>query len=185
VPPIFTRIGAVIIALALLAFLTPMAEAQSPSATGLGPFRMFLGNWSCRRTAESRGVQGFAVGEHWEIATTLTLDGRWMQSETLHRRVGSERSDFREQNDLGYDSSAERWINFQTGSDGGFDLTRSAGPKNGVIVWAEDAATAGGLPVWHASYRIVSPTRYTVHYVGPIDARGKIGFLDNTCTKIN
>jgi hypothetical protein len=183
VPLTFARIGAVVIASALLAFLTPMAEAQSPSPTGLGPFRMFLGNWSCRRTAESRGVQGFAVGEHWEIATTLTLDASWMHSETLHRRVGSERSDFREQNDLGYDSSAKRWINFQRDNGGGFDLTRSAGPKNGVIVWTEEPTTAGGLPVWHASYRIIGPTRYTVHYVGPIDARGTIGFLDNTCTK--
>jgi hypothetical protein len=46
-----------------LAFLTSIADAQNPSATDLSPFRMFLGNWSCHRTAESRGgVQGFAVG---------------------------------------------------------------------------------------------------------------------------
>ncbi len=173
--------------LALLALTVSTASAQTTEATPIPkpakpdftPWKFFVGTWSCEDKSSRR-----PAASKWKTTWALDDTGYWLTGKTTFPGVPWFPYPGTSLDQITYDPDTGRWIDVNSASLGGYDLTESKGWAAGKIVWHDLAFAKGKDIATQTDFTItkVSDTK-TTSYSGFTTVTGKTVTVTGDCLK--
>ena len=169
------------------ALMTGAAIAQSMEATpiplqpkpDLTPMTYFTGTWACAYKSARRPTP-----QRYTTVATLDPGGRWIVEKTKIMPVSWFPHAQFVVDMVTYDPNAKRWVDVETDSLGGYDLSASSGWTGDTMVW-KDLAFVPARDVVSASETTltkVSDAKYTAT-ASFKTKKGRVVGVTTTCTK--
>jgi hypothetical protein len=134
---------------------TPIPLSPKPDFSAMS---YFVGSWSCSfRSARRPGPQ------HFTTVATLDPGGRWLVEKTEIQPVAWFPHAVSELDMITYDPFAKRWVDVETDSAGGYDLSATNGWSGDALVWKDLAFVPSNDVVSSTELRLkkISSAKYT------------------------
>jgi len=155
---------------------TPIPMPPKPDLT---PVTYFVGTWSCTFKSARRAVPQFTT-----TVTTLDPGGRWLvkKSHTKPAAYFPHPSDAIDM--ITYDPFAKRWVDVETDSLGGYDVSASSGWSGNTMVWKDltFVAVRDVVSASQVTTKKVSASKFT-STSSFVTAKGKTVGTTTVCTK--
>lgn len=142
---------------------TPVPAPPKPDFSAM---KYFLGSWTCTTKSARRPTPQVSMS-----VDTLDPGGRWLVAKSVNLPTSWYPYKSNELDMYTYDPGAKRWVDVETDTLGGYDVSASPGWKGATMVWTDLTFAPEG--------DVTSATATTLKKVGP----GKFSFASTFTTK--
>jgi hypothetical protein len=173
--------------LALLAVCSTAVLAQTMEATPIpsppkpnfAPMKYFLGAWSCSSKSSRRPTPQLSTS-----VVTLDPGGRWMIEKSVNHATSWFPYTVDEVDQFTYDGDAKRWVDVETDTLGGYDLSATKGWTGNALVWTDISFAPGKDVASETTFTITknSATKFTGTNAFTT-TKGRTVNVETVCTK--
>jgi hypothetical protein len=164
--PLLALVAVTLTASAAIAQTIEATPVPAPPKPDFSSLKYFLGSWSCTSKSARRPTPQLSTS-----VNTLDATGRWLVEKSVNLPTSWFPYKSNELDMLTYDPSAKRWVDVETDTLGGYDVSASPGWKGDTMIWTDLTFVPNA--------DVMAVTAVTLKKVGP----GKFSYANTFTTK--